>query len=448
MIRVTLVAGAAALAWAAGPAVATAQESLPLEEAVRRALASHPSVGAAAARSEGAEAVGGVARSAWYPSLSVSATGTRFEEPMLVAPLHGFEFTTPPAFDRTILRGELDLRWTLFEGGARSSRIEAADARAGSAAARAEAARQDLAARVVGSYTQLLWRREARAAQQARLEALLAERDRVSRLLAEGRAPEVERFRAEAAIARAEADLAELDAATLAGTHELARLVGVDGGALPLESLRPVGLMTPDPGPAATGRVSSSDSGSPELESARSQLRAAEAERNVAAAAWLPRLLLSGGLRSYGSGEGDFTAEWQGGIGVESPLFTGFARSRVVAAASAEETAAREDLRATELAMADRADRAIEAVRGAAASADALASAERHLAEVVRIERLSLVEGAGVQTDYLQAEAELAETRAARARAVNLHVAARAELARARGELTPEWIRRNLESLP
>jgi outer membrane protein TolC len=270
----------------------------------------------------------------------------------------------------------------------------------------------------------------------------------VSRLLAEGRAPEVERFRAEAAIARAEADLAELDAATLAGTHELARLVGVDGGALPLESLRPVGLMTPDPGPAATGRVSSSDSGSPELESARSQLRAAEAERNVAAAAWLPRLLLSGGLRSYGSGEGDFTAEWQGGIGVEYPLFTGFARSREVAAASAEETAAREDLRATELAMADRADRAIEAVRGAAASADALASAERHLAEVVRIERLSLVEGAGVQTDYLQAEAELAETRAARARAVNLHVAARAELARARGELTPEWIRRNLESLP
>jgi outer membrane protein len=448
MIRFRSVAVLSALALVVGPAVATAQESLPLEEAVRRALASHPAVGAAAARSQGAEALGGVARSAWYPSLSVSASGTRFQEPMLVAPLHGFEFTTPPEFDRTLVRGDVDVAWTLFEGGARSSRVEAADARAGSAAARVGAARQDLAARVVGSYVQLLSRREARAAQRARLEALLAERDRVNRLLAEGRAPEVERFRAEAAIARAEADLAELDAAILAGTHELARLVGVEGGVLPVERLRTVALRTPDPDAPVAEPPDASEPGPPELVAARSELRAAEAERDVASAAWLPRLLLSGGLRSYGSSGGEFTAEWQAGVGLEYPLFTGFARSRRVAAASAAETAAREDLRVAELAVADRADRALEAVRGAAASAEALAIAERHQAEVVRIERLSLAEGAGVQTDYLRAEAELAETRAARARAMNLHVAARAELARARGELTPDWIRRNLESLP
>ncbi len=447
MIRTALIAVAATLGLAAGPVAATAQESIPVEEAVRRALATHPSVAAAAARSEGAQALGGVARSAWYPSLSISATGTRFQEPMLVAPLHGFDFTTAPEFDRTLLRGDVDLGWTLFEGGARSARVTAADARAGSAAARAEGARQDLAARVVGSYARLLSRREARAAQRARLEALLAERDRVSRLLAEGRAPEVERFRAEAAIARAEADLAELDAAILAGTHELARLIGADRAGLAVESLRPVALLTPDPVPAA-GPGSASEMEPPELVAARSRLRASEADRDAASAAWLPRLLLSGGLRSYGSAGGDFTAEWQAGVGLEYPIFTGFARSRRVAAAAAEETAAREELRATELATADRADRALEAVRGAAASAEALAIAERHQAEVVRIERLSLAEGAGVQTDYLRAEAELAETRAARARAVNLHVAARAELARARGELTPDWIRRNLESLP
>lgn len=448
MMRFLCVAAAAVVVLLAGARGAAAQGSLPLEEAVRRALASHPAVGAAAARSEGAEALEGVARAAWYPSLSVSAAGTRFQEPMLVAPLHGFEFTTPPAFDRTLVRGDVDLAWTLFEGGARSSRVAAADARAGSAAARAEAARQDLAARVVGSYVQLLSRREARAAQGARLEALLAERDRVGRLLAEGRAPEVERFRAEAAIARAEAELAELDAAILAGTHQLARLVGIDGAALAVESLRSVALRTPDPDGASATPDGTSDTEPPELLAARSELRAAGADRDVAAAAWLPRLFLSGGLRSYGSGEGDFTAEWQAGVGVEYPLFTGFARSRQVAAASAAETAAREELRSAELAMADRADRALEAVRGAAASARALAIAERHQAEVVRIERLSLAEGAGVQTDYLRAEAELAETRAARARAVNLHVAARADLARARGALTPEWIRRNLESLP
>ena len=98
-----------------------AQQSLPLDEAVRRALLTHPAVSAAEARAEGAEARAGVVRSAWFPELSLSATGTRFEEPMLVSPLHSFEIIAKPEFDNTLYRGNVDLSWTLFEGGGRSA---------------------------------------------------------------------------------------------------------------------------------------------------------------------------------------------------------------------------------------------------------------------------------------------------------------------------------------
>jgi len=447
--RLTLVALAPLALFSLRAPTLAAQETLPLDEAVRRALLTHPAVAAAEARAAGAEAREGVVRSAWFPYLSVSATGTRFQEPMLVSPLHSFEIVAKPEFDNTLYRGNVDLSWTLFEGGGRSARMRGAEARYGSVAARAEATRQDMTAQVVGTYANLLSLREAQEAQQTRLEALLAERDRVSRLLAEGRAPEVERYRAEASIARAEADLAELEAGIVARTHELARLVGLDGVGLDAGMLRAVALTTPDPNPVDEIPDSlETDLATPELVAARSALRAAEADHGAASAEWFPRLIVSGGLRSYGGSDVDFTTEWQAGLGFEYPIFSGFARSRRVAEASAAETAAREDLKSTRLAVADRADRAMEAVRGAATSAEALGAAERHLVEVVRIEKLSLSEGAGLQTDYLRAEAELAETRAAKARAVNLHVVARAELARARGELTPEWVRDNLESLP
>ena len=426
-----------------------AQQSLPLDEAVRRALLTHPAVSAAEARAEGAEARAGVVRSAWFPELSLSATGTRFEEPMLVSPLHGFDFTVEPEFDNTLYRGNLDLSWTLFEGGGRSARVRGAEARYGAVAARAEAARQDLAVDVVGTYASLLSLRAGHEAQRTRLEALRAERDRVNRFLAEGQAPEVERFRAEASIARARAELAELEAGIQARTHQLARLVGMSQDGLDAGMLRPVALITPDPNRAVQIQDTVETLPAiPELAAARSAVKAAEADRSAASADWFPRLFVAGGLRSYGGSNVDVTTEWQAGLGLEYPIFNGFARSRRVAEASAAESAARADLKSTRLAVADRADRALEAVRGAAISAEALEVAERHLVEVVRIEKLSLSEGVGLQTDYLRAEAELAETRAARARAVNLHVIARAELARARGELTLEWVRDNLENLP
>jgi outer membrane protein TolC len=64
--------------------------------------------------------------------------------------------------------------------------------------------------------------------------------------------------------------------------------------------------------------------------------------------------------------------------------------------------------------------------------------------EVVRVQKLLLDEGAGTQTDYLNAEADLLAVRASLADTRHAAILARVDLARAAGRLTPEWLRQNL----
>ena len=65
--------------------------------------------------------------------------------------------------------------------------------------------------------------------------------------------------------------------------------------------------------------------------------------------------------------------------------------------------------------------------------------------ELVRIERLALEDGAGVQSDFLDAAASLAEARAGFAQARRAALLAQIRLARAAGQLTPEWLSDRIE---
>jgi outer membrane protein TolC len=58
---------------------------------------------------------------------------------------------------------------------------------------------------------------------------------------------------------------------------------------------------------------------------------------------------------------------------------------------------------------------------------------------------LALETGAGVQTDFIRAEAELLQVRAGLARARHGEILARIRLALATGELTLRWLHENLE---
>jgi hypothetical protein len=88
-----------------GPAAAGAADTLTLDEAIASALATHPLLDRASAATEVAAADIGSARATRFPNLSLSGSTVRFAEPMVVAPLHAFDPTMPPIFDRTLIQG-------------------------------------------------------------------------------------------------------------------------------------------------------------------------------------------------------------------------------------------------------------------------------------------------------------------------------------------------------
>ncbi|MGH7507119.1 MAG: TolC family protein, partial [Longimicrobiales bacterium] len=203
------------LAILATPAAASAQQTaspqpdtahLGLADAVAMALAQHPTVERARAERDRSGAVAGEARSAVWPHLAVEANAVRFEEPMVVSPIHGFSPGVLPMFDRTLIQGNAGASWLLFDGGARRARIARAESSVEAADAAVAAVDASLTAAVTRAYLGVGSARETLAAHDATLVALASERERAQRLFDEGRAARLAVLRAEAASSRARAD--------------------------------------------------------------------------------------------------------------------------------------------------------------------------------------------------------------------------------------------------
>ncbi|MEJ2205234.1 MAG: TolC family protein [Gemmatimonadota bacterium] len=423
------------LVWSAGagPRPLGAQ-TLTLGAAADSALSTHPSVKAAQASVDAANADRRAARAIRLPSLVASGGLLRFEEPMVVAPLHGFDPARPPDFDRTLVQGQLGLDLTLFDGGARGARIRAADELGASAARRKTASEMLLLAAVSDSYVSLLAGRAVLAAADRQVASLEAELTRAGQRLREGTTARVEVLRAEAALRDSEADRATARARVGLAERGLARLMGVAPGSIgALRDVRVPTAVDPDGGV------------DPRVEAARRVVAAAQARVAQERAGRLPTFRASAGLQNFGSGTGEFVTEWQAGLRVSWPLFTGGGRSSAIARAEADLRAAQEELRAAELTVASELDGAEAARVEAAARFEALEAAVAQWEEVARIEALALEAGSGVQQDFLRAEAALFRARAGRARARYDLVLAHVARARVQGRLDRAWIDDALE---
>lgn len=417
---------------------------LTLSTAVRAALGTSPALEAARAQADEAAAGIGSARSALLPSLVTDGSAMRFELPMVVAPLHGFSLAHPPAFQRTLLQGALSLSWTLWDG-QRLARLSQARALAGAATRGAQAARARVIATVAETYLKLRSARDVESAAGARVRALIAERDRAQRMLKQGSSAPVAVLRAEAALARARADSVTAAGNRVVAARQLARLMGAAPTSLddrPLQRVREAAQTAQD----RASLLAVALSHSPELAQAQRRLSAARAGRWEARAAWLPRLQAVGRYTEYGSSPGGFAGEWQAGLQLSYPLFAGGSRLSAQDAASAAARAAEAQVESARQNLGDGLDRALAALESSRERVQALNLAVRQSQEVVRIEKLSLDAGAGTQTDYLTAEAQLFDARAALVESRAAEVGARIELARVTGELSPDWIERNLES--
>jgi outer membrane protein TolC len=297
------------------------------------------------------------------------------------------------------------------------------------------------------SYLSVLTARGIDEAAHRRIAALDTERLRVRQLLQEGRAARVELLRVEAELSSAGADQLATRTEREPSSRRLARLIGVsEGEALPsrLVAVNASELAVQD----ASALIERALSANPVLASARERAQAERAGHRAAQATWFPTLRLMGGYATFGSTAGEFQAEWQAGVAVSYPLFTGGERTAASAEASALAAAAEAELRLLELETETTVDNAVAAVHESRARTEAFARAVEHLTEVARIERLALDAGAGVQTDFLDAEATLFRARASMIEAGHAEIAARIALARAVGDLTPEWLAQNVENTP
>lgn len=441
----------AAPAAQAGP---EASRALSLTEAVDSARATHPSLARAGAGAAGARAAVAAARSAYLPGVVVDGSVTRFEEPMLVAPLHRFDPTAVPAFDRTLLRARAGVAYTVWDGGARGARVRVADASAAAADASHDEAEAALLEGVTAAFVAVVATRQVEDAARALVTALESEVARSRRRFEEGVAPRVEVLRAEAARADAHARAAQAGARRDVAEHALARWTGMAPDALAARPLEPV-RVPDDPPEVAAGSdavaaadVASGRSNTPAVRSARHRLEAAEAALAVARAGRSPSLDAAAGVLGFGSGDADFVAEWQAGLEVAWPVFTGGARRASVRRAEAEVEAARSEVRLAELARDAAVTEAAAAVVEARARLASLEASVARWDEVARIEALALDAGAGLQSDWLAAQAALYEARAGQTAARSDAVLARVRLARALDRLDRAWMDSTLEMIP
>jgi len=419
-------------------------ETLTLEEAVRLALEYHPSVGVARAQREGFTGAVQQARGSRFPLVSTDASLSRYQEPSLVAPLHGFDPTMAPSFDRNLVRGNLLASYSIYDGGARAGRIGQAQSGEAMAVAGVAASQIALTAQVSAAYLDILSSADLLAAAGSQRGALEAERDRVRQFLDEGKAARVDLLRVQAALSQSEAVEISLRSRMDVAQGRLGRLTGLSWDGLrsrPLASLR-LRSSAADPLPEATAKARRSN---PELEVARQRLAVASAGVQVADANWRPTVQAAGAYSDFGTLDGDHTLEWQGSLRVSLPLFTGGALKGERERASAEERGASEEVRLAELAVEDGVEEAVAALSETGALRSALERGVEQAEEVARIEALALEVGSGVQTDFLRAQAELFQARASLAQARHGEVMATIQLARVTGELSLDWLQENME---
>ena len=415
---------------------------LTLAEAVRRALANEPGVAAARDNRAAAAASVGEARAPLFPRLSASFSANEYKIGSLVYPLSGINPAALPLFNTTLSQGAVQLGYTLFDFGGRTSQLRLAQAQERKAEATLDAAAAALVSRTVAAYLKVLTTRGILDAQERQLAALQAEANRIAQLEAQGKAAHVEVLRLAAQVSRSRADEVGTRAQLDVAERELAQLV-----ALPADSLRPLLVpvrLTDTTVADRAALVASAEDNSPDVAQARRAAEAAGAGVGVARASLLPQLQLNAAYLENGHSFTGYRPYWSAGLQLTYPIFTGGSRVSAIRRNEASARAAGEQLRAARQAAERSVDAALATVTSARATVEALATAVQQSEEVERIRLLSLQVGSGTETDYLDAEAQLLSNRASLVQARNAEIAARAELARVTGTLSAEWLARTL----
>ena len=370
---------------------------------VRRALAAHPDVQAAAAALRAAKENALAQQGAAYPTLAAQYDASRQGVAGAVAsPL------ASGADLYTLHTAQLAVGFVPDVFGANRRLVESLQAQADAQRDQLEAAQLTLTANLVATVIQ-------RASTQAQIEATRGLIELAARQLALlqrqrtlGQIGAADVAAQEAALAQAQAALPPLEKQLAQQGNQLAALTG----ALPSEAVLPT--LTLDqlqlPGELPLSLPSRLVGQRPDLRAAEAQLHAASAQIGVAMANRLPNLNLSAGVGSsalrwsqlLGAGSGF----WSLGAGVAAPLFdAGTLKHRELAARAAYDEAEAQ-YRSTVLVAFQNVADTLEAVQADARALDAALAAERAAARSLTIaQRQHAAGAAGVLVELVAQQA-------------------------------------------
>ena len=406
---------------------------LTLDEAVRRARATHPSAQAAEAAVRAASARVTAAEAGRLPSADVTESWQRGNQPVyafgsllaqrrFLAESFALDYLNhPPATNN--LRLGVTVEQPLFSpatnAGVRSARL------AGEMAGTMRKAVQvDLRLAVTEAYAGLLAAAaQHRAAGQA-LEAAVADRERTAHRRDAGRATEADVLQFDVLVARMRARQARAAADETVARARLNALVGE-----PVEAATEVARPAAVAEAPADGEVTAR----PDVRLARTREALAGADVERARAAFLPQVVAQAGWEANGGSWATRSPSWVVGVMGRVNVFRGGADRAQLAAAKADADARAAERRQTELAARVEVVAARARLEAALAAEVAGRSAVAQAVESRRIVRDRYEQGLAESVALLNAAELVVEAEAADAAAAADVVMARAALDRALG---------------
>lgn len=415
--------------------------ALSLAEAVSIALCRNPRTAAAWAAAQAAAAGAGVARGVLLPQVdaqigptlnrSQSFRGTGFVDGNGQFIGGGASTTTA-----TTTSARLGLSWLILDGGARSGRIAAADANAQALRAQFDETNQAVVLEVVSAWNLLEANRAVEQANLANLDFARQSRDLAAARKIAGIATSADRLQGETQAAQAELTLTQTRGNVASAAARLAVAMGLPpatpltlGPLAPLESST---VLARD----AQSLIDRAEALRPDLRAARAQLEAADANIRVARSAARPSIGLqaNNSLSALDSSiDRNLTSA---GLTLSLPLFSGWTTRYQIAQAraqAAQQAATLEQIRQSAGLAVWQANVAYENALASLSPARALINSATESADLAQGRYRA---GTGTFADLLNAQSALASARQQLAQAEFNARTAKAELARAVGDMT------------
>jgi outer membrane protein len=424
-------------------------DSVDLASALALARARSPLLAAASATTQGAAGRLAVARSARWPRVSGDAVYLRFQDPPAVT-LGPLGRLTP--IPQTAYFLQVGVQQPVYTGGRISQTIRAAEWVERSAALSRGQVEVELTAAVAHAHDAALLARSLLGVAEEGAAVLDSAVVVAERNYAAGTVARIDVLRAETRRASAQADVRATRAALASAHEQLAVLLGIDPATAPPVSgaLEPAGD-TVDAAmvPALLARARATR---PDIEALGAAARAAEGRAAVARATLRPTVALYfANLTTRPelvTERKKWANDWYGGVIASWPVFDFGAAAGEARAARAEADRARAE--ATRLgdeaaaAVLARQRDLVRATADIAAGRENVARAQRALA----IAQDRYAEGAGIQLEVLEAQADLVKVRADLLGAIHAHRSAAVELRRAVGQPADASLMMSSDSRP